>query len=376
MLDKDQLVLQGTLLFSLLISLLVEFWVRSCGFIMTPDSYNYISASQSFRSDFTFLSPDETRFSNWPPLFPMFLSLFKNPSVAMSVCHVICKVVVAIFLLIFANQFLKQQIFKGFFILTFFLSVHLLLISVFLWSEIIFITLLVLHIYTVLRMQDNRFFYFTMLLSGFLLCLQRNAGVFCILAITVWIMTDENKLLPKRILQSVIYFSVCSLGLWIWHFYNVFLPDSLPFYERDFFSDIFTNVQFMLSVIGSAFLPFRKVPAMISGLLIIIVLIFCWRRYFIADRFTKLLVLVIAIYLMGFLPIPNLEINDMERYFAIILPFILLLSLMILERLIKVNRYPIVLTICLCIWLIYPTARMYRNALQWRSMSCSSSITK
>jgi len=372
--NTSDLILFSVLILGLGVSILIEWWVRDCGFIMTPDSDNYVSASRSFRENGIFLSPDGTRYSNWPPLFPVLLSLFNDPAFAMIWITLFCKIVISFLVLYLANHFLHHTFYKAFFLLATFLSVHFLLISVFLWSEILFMTLLLTHTYLALNHYKKPTLYYCLLLiTGFLLCLQRNAGLFWVTATALWFVIHDRTPLWRRLVRNGLLVLVSASGLIFWHFYNVFLIEhASPFNKRPFFDSIFLNVEMISSCLGKSFFPSDGIWSVILGLVIALILALYGVRYSHFDNSLKLLVLGIIIYTLGFLPIPRLDIHDMERYFAVVLPVFLLFPLIALENVSE--RFPkrtVFIRICLIIWLAYPVARMGKNAMQWRHASCA-----
>lgn len=368
----------GAAILIVVFSILIELVVRSCGFLMTPDSYNYISAAKSFKEAGLFLSPDGSHFTNWPPLFPIVLSFFTKPELALTWIQIICKMIIGLFIFLLAEEFLQNTVTKIVYMSAVFFSVHLLLIAVFLWSEIIFMTLLLAHIYLSLNETNKKYYYSLLLLTGFLLCLQRNAGLFMIVSTSLWFMLDKSVFLKKRLIRNLVYIIVCSSGLWFWHFYNVIhLHEGSAFYKRAFFEDAVVNLELILSCLGNAFVPVRGFLAESAGVVITTALFFFGLKYFKMNRSHKLLVLCLVFYTVGFVPIPNLDIYDMERYFAIILPVFLLFPLLLVERL--NSDYPgrvTLINICLAMWLVYPVLRMTKNAIQWHEMSCSTAETK
>ncbi|HEY8936312.1 MAG TPA: hypothetical protein VIM65_13860 [Cyclobacteriaceae bacterium] len=372
--NNRDLILFCVLIIGLSVSVLIEWWVRDCGFIMTPDSDNYISASRSFRESGIFLSPDGSRYSNWPPLFPVILSLFNDPAFVMIWITLFCKIIIGCLVLYLANHFLHHTFYKIIFLLATFLSVHFLLISVFLWSEILFMTLLLIYTYFAFNhYKKPTLYYYLLLLTGFLLCLQRNAGLFWVTATALWFVINERTPLLQRLIKNGLLVLVSASGLIFWHFYNVFMIEhASPFHKRPFFSGVFLNIEMISSCLGKSFFPSAGIWSVLLGLVIALILALYGVKYFRADNSITLLVLGIIIYTLGFLPIPRLDIHDMERYFAVVLPVFLLFPLIALENVSE--RFPhraILIRICLIIWSVYPVSRMVKNAMQWHNASCA-----
>lgn len=248
----------------LFLSLTCEWWVRQCGFILTPDSYNYLSSALSFKTSGYFLSPDGSAFTNWPPLFPIFLSLFDSPQDIMIGVNVICKSVIAYCVYALASRYLNSPLGKSLFLLSFFISVHLLLISVFLWSELIFLMLLLIHILMVEGSEKNGWKFSILLISGFLLCVQRNAGLFLVLGIAGWMFFYTEFSLTNR-LKILAYVFFSAVGLFLWHLYNVTYVSSDSLIGRPFFSDSLLNIRLIANSHARFYLPINGNLATMVG---------------------------------------------------------------------------------------------------------------
>lgn len=371
--NKERLLLGAAFLGSLIVSFLLEGWVRKCGFLLTPDSHEYLSAAKTFKTSGMFIGTAGNYYTQWPPLFPLILSLFDDPLNAMAYVQFICKVIIGLVTLFLANQFLSNVIVKIIFLLGVWLSVHMLMISVFLWSEIIFMTLYMIHLYVSLNLGKKAVYYYLMILFGIFLCLQRNAGLFLVCSTAVWMLVDNSLVIDKKYFKAVVYIALCTLSLFCWYYYNIiFMPGSKPYYEREFFAHTLMNIEMILSALSHAFFPFRGSVAVVTGLVIFGVFATGCYQYFRISGAVMLLVLSIAIYTLGFLPVPNLDIHEMERYFTIILPVFLVLMLLFIERLTaKSSTWLTIAVLCLSLWVTYCVVRTGKNALQWHEMSCN-----
>lgn len=285
--------------------------------------------------------------------------------------NVVCKIFMAWYIFQLANRYLNTLFMRIIFAVVIFSGIHLLLISVFLWSEIIFMTLLLILTCATLRVHEKRFNYSILFIAGFLICLQRNAGIFWAAGTVVWLLTDKVNSTWKYYATVVAYALVSVSGLVAWHIYNILHVSGSAFHQRSFFSSIIENSRLITESLGKAFVPSAGAGASVAGVAIAVVLIYFWSKHFRSNRSISLLVSCVVIYTAGFLPIPALDFHDMERYFAVIFPVFLLFPLIIVQFLME--RYPsraLLLRLCVIVWLIYPAWRMSQNALLWRRMNC------
>lgn len=369
--NKEGLVLGIVFLLSLVASLILEEWARRCGFILTPDSQDYLSAAKSFKETGLFIGAEGAYYTQWPPLFPFILCWFDDPQLAMEFVFALCKIVTGIFLVVLANFFLKKLLFKAAFLLGTMLSVHLLLISVFLWSEMIFITLFLMHLYLLLTMNRKPIYYWLVIAVGFLLCLQRNAGAFLILPAAVWMLFTEAAPLNKKIQKSIFYVVASTSGLVAWNVYNFFLLKNIsPVNDRHFFVDTFANIHGISSTLGHSVVPLHGNAAAVAGAMLIGMLSWGWYTFLRHNAATLLIALSILVYTVGFIPVAHLD-REMDRFFAVILPIFLLLALAIAERITMLYpRCRLAVVICVFIGLGYNLSRTANNAIQWHEMSC------
>jgi hypothetical protein len=371
--DRERLLHGVAFLVCLMASFLLELWTRKCGFLLTPDSYEYLSASRTFKASGFFIGTAGNYYTQWPPLFPIVLSMFADPFAAMVWIQVVCKGIIALVIVFLANRFLKNTSIKIIFFAGVWLSVHMLMISVFLWSEIIFMTLFMVHLFVCLNLTTRPMYYYVMTAVSILFCLQRNAGLFLVFSTAVWMLTDNSLVMEKKRVKAISYTAICTVSLFCWYYYNIFfMIGSKPFYERDFFVHTGKNIELILLALNHVFFPFRGKTAVIGGTVISVVFILGCYRHFKAGGAVRLLILMVAIYTMGFLAVPNLDIHEMERFFSVILPVFLILVLLFVEHVFANQLTGIRIAILfLSVWIVYSAVRTGKNALQWHEMSCT-----
>lgn len=362
------------------VSMSLEFYGRACGFLLTSDSLQYLSAARSFSDSGKFLSPDGSYYSYWPPLFPLLLSSFKHPEDMLVWINLACKVTLAFSLLRIANSFLQDSILKIIFLVAALAGVHVVMISVFLWSELIFMTLIFLNAYCALRLKRHRSFFYWLCVTGFLACLQRNAGLFWMIGVGAWLLLDTSLPWRTRVLQSGGCFLVSTSGLWAWNIYNTFfLPADFSFYRHEFFFYIFPNLKLTLAAFGKMLIPANGMAGMLAGVLFFIGVLFLGLLKGKPDRAIQFFGVVLLFYSMGFLILPGpLDFFELDRYFSVIVPIVYLSAMLMVHGktrparpALRVVIYAIAFT-----WLCYPLTRSVKNVMAWHDRSCTTANTK
>lgn len=356
------------------VSIALEFYGRACGFLITSDSLQYLSAAKSFSASGKFLSPDGSYYSYWPPLFPIILSPFNHPLFALAVINVVCKIIVLLVLVLLSDSFIKDSILKIVFLTVSMLTVHLAMISVFVWSELIFMTLIFLTMSFALQLREHRSYFYFLLLTGFLACLQRNAGLFWISGVCLWLLLDSSQLLKRRIIESGTCFLICTSGIWAWNIYNTYLlPADFNFYEHNFFVDFFYNSKLTLSTFGKMIVPVNAMTMTTGVLFFALLLRLLLKRR--ENRGVRFLGIVLLVYVLGYLTMPRLDVYEMDRYFSIVTPIVYLCIMLMVQELIhlaKGNARILIYTAVL-LWLCYPLTRTFINVKVWQERSCSVS---
>ncbi|MBI3482018.1 MAG: hypothetical protein HY015_03440 [Bacteroidetes bacterium] len=364
----------------LLVSIGLEWYGHACGFLVTSDSLQYLSAAHSFSKNGKFLSPDGSYYSYWPPLFPIILSFFKQPQIALEWINVACKMVMTLILLHIVTLFINDAILKIIFLIASLISVHMAMISVFVWSELIFMTLVFMNAYFVLHLNKHPSNFYWLLLTGFLACIQRNAGLFWISGVCLWLLLYSPFSLKARVLKSVICFLVCTAGLWGWNIYNTFfLPADFNFYKHDFFAYTPYNLISTLNTLGKMVMPFDGIAGILVGIFLVVAIFIQFILFKKSDRNAHFLGIVFLAYMMGFLIMPgHLDIFEMDRYFSVLAPIVYLFIISLVQE--KVQ--PINLTkriwiyVIVFVWLCYPVTRTFRNVQAWHERSCNADMSR
>ncbi len=361
----------------LFVSIGIEFYGHACGFLITPDSLQYLSATKSFSESGNFLSPDGSYYSYWGPLFPIILSFFNEPQSALVWINIVCKILIVLALSNVVRSFINDSILRIVFLIISMVGVHIVLISVFVWSELIFMTLILWNAHFALSLTKSSSNYYWLLLTGFLACLQRDAGFFWMSGICLWLLFDSSATLKTRMIQSVLCFFVCTSGLITWRVYvNYFKQLNSNFYDNSFFFHALENAQPVLLAFGKILFPLNGISGEAIGILFFLLIFWSLLKL---NRNIQLLGTIISVYAIGFIALPwQLDLNEMDRYFSVITPLVYLFVLSVVyEKLhlakegMRILIYAVVL-----IWLSYPLTRTFINVKAWHEQSCSDNVLR
>jgi len=356
----------------IIISLLIQFFVTNCGLLLTHDSLQYLAASQSFYEQGIFTGSDGSPYVFWPPLLPIILSVFTDPQEAMVWINLILSALVGVMLSRLASQHLKDNGLRISFLIAWMWGVHQLLISVFLWSELFFLLLLLLFAELVIRSTSSRAALAGAFIVGFLLCLQRNAGLFIVPAAGLWFLLKEDA--PRSPRSAFIILLSAAGGAW-WNATNMFGTISTGVSNLDYFSFVLDNVLIVTDGVAQSVLPFTILSIPVAIVIVASPIVLIWPSRKLSDSFL-LMALICCFYIAGMATLFKLDHGDADRYAAVILPFLLLTVFRIIENVFrKANKMiRIVLLIGMLAWLAYPLIRTGRNALQWHQVSCGEAV--
>ncbi|HEY3402297.1 MAG TPA: hypothetical protein VGK59_02855 [Ohtaekwangia sp.] len=355
-------------------SLALDFYSHSCGLLLTPDSQDYLAAATSFRTDQMLLNQHGSPYVYWPPLFPMILSLFGNPQAAMVWVNFFIKVIIGILLFRIAQKYIRHTGLQLSFMLVTLCGVHLLMISVYLWSELIFLLLVLINFYAALHHRLSRIYFITLLTTGFMICLQRNAGFFYVSAVSVWLLVHQDSSLISRLIISVIFFIVSVSGLSIWHVYVTNLHLAYRLDDYPFFENISGNTFSLLISLGKFFLS-GTVGVIIAILILVASILYALRLQLLKGQLL-LAFLIVVTYLPGLAFVEALPNDEMDRFLSVIIPFLCILIFAAADQLFR-HKNPgwraSVLVVLIC-WNTYSLARTVTNAEIWHIGSCSAKM--
>lgn len=358
----------GLLVLIIAVSLSIYLYAVPCHLIATNDSLDYLSAAESFAHEGNFKSPDGSDYAHWPPLFPMLIAYLDHIQVSLKLFHGLLIGAIGLMLWNLGRHYFKKTLYRYFWLAAVLTNVQFLMISVFLWSELFFLFLLLVNLWTYLHRNQWKYWMFLFMFSGLLLCLQRSAGFFWMAGMG-WILVLDKPKEIKNWMLSFVYCAVSVSGLLYWLMtrskgnntgFNV--------WEFDFFVDFGDNLIKIFKVSGAFFLPLGDYSGWLWILLAIS--IFLLRSYFkksVTDLFW-----LIGFYTLGYSLMQNLDVGEIDRYYSVVYPFFFLLILYFMEATLETwaKKPKALFGVLFLIWMTYPLSRTLVNVERWHQRSC------
>lgn len=339
--------------------------------LQTNDTAHYLAASSGFVKEIILLDANGDPFHFWPPLFPVFVSLFRDAQESLWIVHLFLFIANLLALRILAVVFLSNAFFRTIFFLMSALGVHHFLMAGLLLSEMLFASVLIwsMIMYFDYLRSKNDVYLLWYLISAFVFCLIRNAGVFIALGVALHVLYDwETK---SWQLKKALVFSFPLMGNLIWNLYALFIQNPARAWTS-FDVDYLANVTTLLEKTLVSFLPTQGfapvIPIIISSILLVLLLtLFVKSKAGIKPNTSALLYLFLA-YAAGHVVLVNVEPTEVDRFFAPITWFVLLFVFFVMETYYQQSKqylvkYSIALLI-LC-FSLYPLYRSYHNLTQW-----------
>jgi hypothetical protein len=320
--------------------------VMGYGLGITDDSVNYLSAAMSFPS--SLLKVDGSVYSEWPPLYPALLSLHKFTGInclsfatflhGISFCGAII-----IFNSMTAPLFRTRPAYLMY-IICLLCSVPLLQSSVFLWSESIFILLVILSF-----RQLNLYIHkpglvslSLLILISALLCLQRKSGIIFTGAYAVILFVYRTKERRSWILEIPVYLILSTTPFILWTYRRFLISGSATSEAAWEPSRILENLVQSADILSSWLMP-DEIPLILRSLLfvaLIALMVLSWKKHELASpekdkaliRNSLITLTVYAgtlclifLYLRGSEPID-------DRLLSPVYPFFILLAFIFLDK--------------------------------------------
>lgn len=370
---------------SLLASMLYVYSVYPYGLGVTDDSVNYFSAALSFPPSLQ--KVDGSPFVEWPPLYPLLLSLFKytglSPVLFAFGLHLLS---LQLSFWIIGSLIVKDvysfsiRIWAA--ILSLF-SLPVLLVYAFAWSEAFFTTLVLLIVYQ-LKIYNKRpslrtFIIITIL--SVLLCFQRKSGIVITSAISLYLLSFPHESgHRKRILTAANYFLLSILPFLLYLIARYTSSGRFVTEQNELsLKSVLNNLSETINVVSTWVIP-DELPFSIRLSFCLLILFFAITICFFLFRRIRLspyhccLLTILA----GYLIFTNiiflfLKLDDHldDRIFAPVYPvFLLLLSSgadFLYTNRHRFNHYTYPLIIIGSLWLTYPISRTIYHLYKWHT---------
>jgi hypothetical protein len=373
----------------ILVSGSVLFWYGAwSGLNLTDDSQEYLKLASLFAAVKWGTIASSGQFSAWPPLFGF---LIYTCSILPGLNPVFIQFIIMVcnffLLLIIGNRVLTDPVSRILWLAASYLGVSFIMIHVFLWSEPIFLAIqlsLIIAAGEYIVSNKTRWCFLSLLLVV-LLCLQRNAGLFTILAVSFVVFL----FIPGRrgLISSILLFLAGVITFTAW---NLVIADSglvAQWYsEPVYFDGFLLNIRDYLDIISAWFIP-RIFPVIFRILLLCVLsvwLVIIQKKYFLKRSeygLSRLAGIIIIIYITGISSLGRIDPWEAERYLSVIYPLILLIMIKtVFENpgLMHNSFRRKMLISFLGIWIIYNVARSSVNVINWneRSKTTWSRVSK
>lgn len=355
---------------SLLIGLGLHLYCTWGGLIWNSDSFHYWAASRSFKSEGVLQGLDGGPLTFWSPLYPIILSLFSEK--VYHIFHSLCFITSLLFIYLYLKTITKQYL-ALISVAIFILSVYPYITSSFLWSETIFILLLFSGLLSynswLQNKRKNNYLIISILLLS-LLCLQRNAGVFIIVGLSItallnFIKTRNWKLLLKL---AVVHVLIVAPNI-LWNSYQkITIPQEFNFSDRPFAIDFFSNLETISIELTRFFIPIKEnsnsVLILILGLILLTIIIL--------QKSKRLPITVLYSYIILFLLMPKFELSETGRFLTPVFPIIILLLVLQSKEALskfKSQKIKMIFSVFLALIIFYNIGRTTKNVSQWNYRS-------
>ncbi|WP_028979706.1 ArnT family glycosyltransferase [Sporocytophaga myxococcoides] len=361
-----------TLFFTALIPLIAG----SNGIELTHDSGYYVQAARAFTNSDLFLDIHGNRLTLYPPGYALWLSFYQYtgldiPTFAMwsNAIFFLCMLVSSIFIL---QKAISNPIIRLIAFISIGLSTVLVQNGVFLWSDLLFIVFSVAYLSTLIAFLENKngislFLLVLYSVAGFYI---RYIGITFIFSTVLALTFSGNFSFGEKIKNIISYVIYTGFFLGLWFIRNYIVSGNLSIEYDKGTKSIFKNITDALQIVSTYFIP-NTLPSSVKLVFISILIIACVvfslkLRKKIPPAFNALVSFIFA-YLGFFILINTIkDICDFDdRYLSPVFIPVVISTFIIIDRAIENFKYKKYLISVLCLWLIYPAYRTYKNGLQW-----------
>lgn len=212
---------------------------------ITPDSVHYLSAADSLAAGKGYIDFDGTPYNHWPPLFPSLMALFSLIGIEP---YSAGKFINAFGFggIIFSSGILFYRRIKSFWLTISGIVAVLLSIPLFkdctnLWSEPIFIVLIIMFIYCITEYLEKKQLRLLLWAAVFtaLACIERYAGLTAIITGSILILFLNRKIsLLTRFKHTILFGTISIFPLFIWIIRNRLVSNSNIGYKFGLLPDL------------------------------------------------------------------------------------------------------------------------------------------
>ncbi|WP_448519676.1 hypothetical protein [Rhodoflexus sp.] len=380
---------------------------------MTLDSYYYLSAAENWANSKQLIDYQGNIYANWPPLYPLLLSLGMPDVLAFAVwIHGFALSAGIYFFARCLPDRLPMSV-RNAALLSYALYAPLLACSIYLWSEVVFMALLLATFAAFLRKEKPEMLFLYIILAN-LMCLQRNAGIFFVAAWTLsqffttisarelspgaqrnkfsvrpigserklpqsdlqgltaidklifiarWIISKPFLIKIKRLCKIGTEGSLAAIAFIGWQLRNfLWVRDAQDFRQNIALIDFAESVKLSWAAMSTWILPLQVPQAVRVSVLAALfgaVMLLFFRSAVRRDLLP--LLLTFGCYLIGTWALRMNIASENDRYFLPLFPFFLLLSVLLLQQ-IRSKKLAALFMLAL---MSYQVARGVKNTLMW-----------
>ncbi|OJJ13916.1 hypothetical protein BKI52_44935 [marine bacterium AO1-C] len=367
----------------IIIAIAFQLYGVQCRPGITYDSKQYLSSAHSFSKNRQLLNEKGIPHLAHTPLYAVTLSLLGANRLQWSkYLNTICLTITLLVFIYLGNQVLQNSAFQWLFAIGLVTATPLQLIHHFIWSEPLFVSflaVLLILFHRFLKNANPRLFW-GMMLPGFLMCLQRNPGIFILLGVALGLYWFA-KVNPWK----VIVFTLISTSGWIaWTIYTFQTnqQEIQPAFHNVLGELLMRhNLDHHLNVLSSWFMPLtisltiRSVLVIASSVLLTVLAVY-WRIQL--SKFIKTLLIISFVYIICLQFTERVDYHETTRYLAIVFPLVFLVIFQLVELLTKhfSNNISQAFKIMLLLWLLYPIGRTWKNVTFWHQIRCKENLLK
>lgn len=346
-----------------------------CGLGYTYDSYDYLSAARSFAAQAILINADGTPYFFHAPFFPIWISWLGHD--ALSHLPTIHTALFMISLLVL-DRIIRMAISSNPLQILAFLAVSmgvgLHMCHHFIWTEPTFLVFFLIHNLCLISIiKSFRISTLSVLiLSGFVLGITRNAGIFLLVPTAIILFFYTGKFRWKATLA---YFAIASSGFALWNIYALMIVSKLAIFKEgsSFYQDIFASIWVYPDVISQWFLPafvpmFLRITVLIGLLVALFILL---RKYH--NPITEVFIIQFFIYLVCISTIVLVDNSEAERLLSLVYPFLIISLFIILDPYwVEIKKgMRVLIYIALSLWIGYISIRTVKNSIMWHNNRCN-----
>lgn len=349
----------------------IAFWMGHPGLLKTFDSYRYLeSACQQAPLIF------------WPPLYPWLLHFTHCSMQAILGFHLLLLLFFSLgvqqLVMRISTSVWSQLLYWGLIVF----AVYTYEQFMFIWSELLFSTLFIslLLFYQRIFFQNTHGWKNLLLLAllNLLLCLTRHAGIFVVAGQMVGFLYFYRKkslalilaLLPAAAFFFIYLFTRPVAG-------DLQMPIWQPYF-KDAIPQFFLFSQHLLKAFWPWALPKYLAGTLLLGIMLWFILLKNWKTKP-QPSFWSIVTYIGWAYALGYLALPGIQPQEMDRFLAPALPLVWLGIFHLWEkRRNEISRAPIrkIGWALLFILLGFQIARSYKNGMQWQKRSRNQGKTE